>query len=112
METFKRGNSITSCLLETPEHSEEADRATTHSQTFPSAESQVDYEGRRGLMDIFHDCFQANSVSWPIQRDNKPEGAELLKKKKTSQPSYRLWYLKHLSYLSLILGAAWQRWEL
>lgn len=29
-EVFKRGNSITSWLLETPEHTEEDDRAATH----------------------------------------------------------------------------------
>lgn len=42
MEIFKRGNSITSCLLETPEHTEEGDRAATHSQTFPSAERHIE----------------------------------------------------------------------
>lgn len=42
MEIFKRGNSITSWLLETPEHTEEDDRATTHSQTFPSAERHME----------------------------------------------------------------------
>lgn len=63
MEIFKRGNSITSWLLETPEHTEEDDRATAHSQTFPSAERPVEQEGWGRLRDSYHDCLQAVSVS-------------------------------------------------
>lgn len=42
IEIFERGNSITSRLLETPEHTEEDDRTATHTQPFPDVQRHME----------------------------------------------------------------------
>lgn len=76
MEILKRGNSITSLNLETPELTEEDDRAATHSKTFCGADRHMEQEGWGDLRDSFHDGLRSVSVSqfypltvqesWPI----------------------------------------------
>lgn len=63
MEILKRGNSITSLHLGTPELTEEDDRAGTHSKTFRGADRRMEQEGWGDLRDSFHDGLQAVSVS-------------------------------------------------
>lgn len=54
MEIFKRGNLITSWLLETPKHTGEDGRAAAHSQTLPTAESHRIRQTHSRLQDSFY----------------------------------------------------------